>query len=338
MAHQFFVGLDLGKSSIEANVRNEKSEEIRTFSIENEAGAIHSALLSLQKDLGFAWPEVIFCLEHTGIYGNPVVAALAGLGAKVWVEHAERIQKSTGLQRGKNDPVDARRIAQFAVRFVDQARFYEPSRPVIDELSALWTLRERLVGIKNQLEVPLKEAEKFMKKHVSSLLKSHSQSSQEAVNNDIKAVDAKMKELFDQDDDLCELYKLVSSVPGIGKATAAAIIITTNEFKKFDDPKKFACHAGFAPFEHRSGTSIRGKTKTSKKANSRLKKLIHMGAMSILTSKSSLKQFYEHKKAQGKHHLVALHALGNKLIRIVFAVVEKRVMYQKDFNNSLAKP
>lgn len=338
MAYQIFVGLDLGKASIEANVRNASNEELCAISIENEAGAIHKSLLSLQKELGFQWPEAVFCLEHTGIYGNPAIAVLTKLGAKIWVEHAERIQKCTGMQRGKNDLVDARRIAQFAVRFVDQARYYEPSRPIIDELSALWTLRDRLVGIKNQLEVPLKEAEQFMDKRISGLLKSHTQSSLDAVKNDIKAVDAKIKGLFAQDDHLRELHKLVCSVPGIGDANATAIIITTNEFKKFDDPKKFACHAGFAPFEHRSGISIRGKTRTSKKANSKLKALIHMASMSVLSSKSSLKQFYERKKAEGKHHLVALHALGNKLIRIVFAVVAKKVMYQKDFNNSLAKP
>lgn len=338
MAYQVFVGLDLGKSIIEANVRNEKGEELRAISIENEAGAIHEALLSLQKELGFSWTEAVFCLEHTGIYGNLVIAALSNFDTKIWVEHAERIQKSTGMQRGKNDTVDARRIAQFAVRFIDQARFYEPSKPVIDQLSALWTLRDRLVGIKNQLEVPLKEAERFMAKHVSSLLKNHTQASLDAVKNEIKALDAKIKQLFDQDDDLRELHKLITSVPGVGDAVAGAIIITTNGFKKFDDPKKFACHAGFAPFEHRSGTSIRGRTKTSKKSNSRLKTLIHMGAMSILTSKSSLKQFYEKKIAEGKHHLAALHALGNKLIRIVFAVASKKVMYQKDFNNPLVQP
>ena len=66
-----------------------------------------------------------------------------------------------------------------------------------------------------------------------------------------------------------------SSVPGVGMITALNVIVATDEFEKISEVKKFACYAGVAPFEHTSGTSIRGKTRVSKLANMTLKKLLH---------------------------------------------------------------
>ena len=47
------------------------------------------------------------------------------------------------------------------------------------------------------------------------------------------------------------------SVPGIGPVIATELLIATNEMQTINEPKKLACHAGVAPFEYRSGTSIR---------------------------------------------------------------------------------
>lgn len=59
----------------------------------------------------------------------------------------------------------------------------------------------------------------------------------------------------------------MTSVDGVGEVTFWEIVTTTNEFKLFACPKKYACYAGVAPFEHSSGTSIRGGTRVSPLAN-----------------------------------------------------------------------
>jgi transposase len=67
------------------------------------------------------------------------------------------------------------------------------------------------------------------------------------------------------------LFQIITSVTGVGTVTATQIIITTNEFKNITSAKKFACYSGIAPFEHQSGTSIRGKTRVSHLVNKTLK-------------------------------------------------------------------
>ena len=49
----------------------------------------------------------------------------------------------------------------------------------------------------------------------------------------------------------------LTSVPGVGSTTATEVIVATNEFKAINKPKKLACHAGVAPFEYKSGSSVR---------------------------------------------------------------------------------
>ncbi|WP_409033852.1 transposase [Runella sp. CRIBMP] len=52
-----------------------------------------------------------------------------------------------------------------------------------------------------------------------------------------------LKNLIDKDPHLKELFELITSVPGVGSATASEVIIATNEFTAITDPKKLAASA-----------------------------------------------------------------------------------------------
>ncbi|WP_317171321.1 transposase [Spirosoma utsteinense] len=53
------------------------------------------------------------------------------------------------------------------------------------------------------------------------------------------------------------------------------------------------------PFEFRSGTSIRGKTRVSHQARKRLKALFHLGAMSCIRKEGELRTYYQREVAEG---------------------------------------
>ncbi|WP_207505410.1 transposase [Telluribacter humicola] len=73
------------------------------------------------------------------------------------------------------------------------------------------------------------------------------------------------------------------------------MILVTNEFKLFSNPRKFACYAGVSPFENSSGTSLRGKARVSHYANKRMKKLFHLGAMAAICKDGELAHYYQRK-------------------------------------------
>ena len=126
------------------------------------------------------------------------------------------------------------------------------------------------------------------------------------------------------------------SVPGVGPVIATELLVVTNEMQTINEPKKLACHAGVAPFEYRSGSSIRGKTKVSHQARKRLKSLIHLGTMSAIQVAGDLQDYYVRKLKEGKPPMLVLNAARNKLIHRVCAVVRRGQKYDKNYAPALA--
>jgi len=335
MQFKFFVGIDVSKDTLDFSVVTE-GKEVRDFRIENSSKAIEAAVKDLRNLNGFSISNALFCLEQTGLYNNHVTSLLHSMEANIWVEKAIQIKRSSGLQRGKSDKVDSQRIAFFAFRNQDKARMWSAPRVVIQQLKRLTGVRERLLIMVAQLNKPIQESKKFDSKEVFKSIKNSCQASLKAIKADIKKVEKQITDVIKTDPSLNHLFELITSVDGIGKVIACDMILTTNEFKTIDDPKKYACYSGVVPFEHSSGTSVRGRTRVSHFANKNSKRLLHMAAMSIIRYKGDLKTYWLRKLEEGKHKMVVLNAIRNKLIQRVFAVVKRGSKYEKIYEHALA--
>jgi transposase len=336
MQFNFFVGIDVSKDTLDFSVVT-GGQEVSNFRIGNSSQEIKAALKDIKKLKGFLLDKVLFCLEHTGLYNNHVTTVLHSISANIWVEQAIQIKRSSGLQRGKSDKVDAQRIAFFAFRNQDRVRLWKTPRVVIQQLKRLTGLRERLLIMVSQLKKPIEESKKFDSKAVYSIIKNSCLNSLKAIKADIKNVEKRIDEVIKTDHSLQHLFELVTSVGGIGSVIACDIILTTNEFKNINDPKKYACYSGVVPFEHTSGTSVRGRTRVSHLANKNSKRLLHLAAMSIIRCEGELKTYWTRKLQEGKHKMVVLNAIRNKLIQRVFAVVKRGTKYEKNYINSLQR-
>lgn len=184
--------------------------------------------------------------------------------------------------------------------------------------------------------MPLDEQESFVSATLQRQVKSTSKKSLIALKEEQKAIDAQIDALIQGDARLSELFGWITSVPGVGPATATEILVSTNEMKVITSAKKMACHAGVAPFEYRSGTSIRGKTRVSHQARKRLKSLFHLGAMSAIRRKGELQDYYQRKVAEGKNKMLVLNAVRNKIIHRIYAAVERGEKYDKNYISKLA--
>lgn len=331
----FFIGIDIAKETLDWAVYTQQGVHLSIHTPNTLAG-IKTALSEFKTLSGWNPKQAVFCMEHTGIYNTHLLALLYELKLSVWLESSLQIKQAGGMQRGKTDKVDARRIAQYAYRFRDQIRLWEPPREVIQQLAFLSAIRQRLNQAYNLLAVPVAEQETFIKKSLQKTLTANVNKSLTALKDEQKAVEQQIKELIQADPRLKELFDLMVSVPGIGPVIATELLITTNEMQTISDPKKLACHAGVAPFEYRSGSSIRGKTRVSHQARKRLKSLLHMGTMSAIQVKGDLQEYYLRKLAEGKHTMLVLNAVRNKLIHRVCAVVRRGEKYEKNYVPALA--
>lgn len=247
------------------------------------------------------------------------------------LEAAIQIKQSQGLQRGKNDKIDSKRIAKYLYKNHADLKLWKPKRDVIQKLRALLIVRERLIMAKTQFEVPVNESKEFITEAIRHLASKNCISTISAIRKDIKKVEQEISKVIKQDDHLLAQMKLATSVTGIGPIIAANMIITTNEFKDIREHKKYACYSGIAPFEKRSGKSIWGKTRVSHMANKRMKTLLHMGARSAIQHCPELKQYYQRKRAEGKAPFLVMNAVCNKLISRVFVCINNNRLYQKNY-------
>lgn len=324
----YYIGIDVSKATLDWAVFDGKNVVLQTQSPNSELG-IKATLKVIKALPDFTSQTSITCSEHTGIYNALILAQLSAASFPLWLESSLQIKQAGGLQRGKSDQIDAVRIAEYAFRFRDRLRLWQPPRQLLQELTSLSALRQRLLLVRSQLQQPIDEQAGFTTSIQQKQLVKNCQGSLKAINADLAQVEKQIAQLIEQDDQLKELFALVTSIPGIGVNTATEVILATDEFKAITDPKKLACHAGVAPFEYRSGTSVRGKTRVSQHARKRLKSLFHMAAMSAIQVKGELQEYYRRKVAEGKNKMLVLNAVRNKLIHRIYAVVRRGEKYDK---------
>lgn len=327
------VGIDVSKETLDLVILQEGSFGLHE-QIPNTVKDCKSWLKHQLRTLAVDPSHWLVCMEHTGIYCAHVMEVCASIALDLWVEDAGRIKAFHSLSRGKNDALDAARIAQYGYLKQSEATLWEAPREVISELKALHQLRRRLLNTKQRLSTPLGE-EKYMGAAWSKEHSRHIDPVLRQLQGELKEIEAKMKALILGDVHLKQHFENMSSVKGVGLIVAASILVMTNEFKNISDPRKMACQAGVAPFPYESGKSIRGRSKVSHRAHKPMKVLLNLAARSSVSSPGELRDYYERKVAEGKNKMVVLNAIRNKIIHRVFACVRDNRKYEENYINAL---
>lgn len=331
-----FVGIDISKRTLDITVVV-NGQNIYYDQVNNDLKHIKAALNKLLKQLKASYSDTVFCMEHTGIYNLPMVRWLQNRQANIWLESGVHIKKSLGTTRGKNDKVDSSRIAMYAFTNRHKVKLWKAPRPVVEKITALLGQRARMIKAKKQLKTAYQEQKLFVTKEISKSLHKYTSKTVAVIDKQLEAIEKEIMDLIKADEQLFKLYQIITSVDGMGFVTATYIITTTNEFRSINDPKKYACYSGVAPFEHTSGTSIRGKTRVSQMANKNIKTLLHMAALSAIQIPGDIQEFYQRKVAEGKNKMSIINAVRNKLILRVFACVKQERFYQKNYAYALLK-
>lgn len=321
-----FFGVDVSKKTVDITHAYNQQFTHRQFTNDNDG---MEKLLQWLHELDPIFEETLFCMEATGLYCFPLTRFLAANAIDTWIEHAAQIKKATALARGKNDKVDSQRIANYATKYLDRLRLWKPMDATLEKIKHLASLRDRLVETKKKLISPIKEFEDMGNLTMARLVNKTIKNSLTAIDKDLEKVESSIKEIVNEDDNLKLLYKLITSVVGIGFVTAINLLVYTNGFTILKDTRKLACYCGVAPFEYSSGSSVRGKTKVHYMANKKLKCNLHMASLSAVKLDGDLKTYYERKVAEGKNKMSVLNAVKNKLLARVVAVVNKKQEYVK---------
>ena len=236
---------------------------------------------------------LLFCGEHTGYYSGNLSVFLYESGYDMWLVSGLEMKLTQGLKRNKTDRVDACKIAEHAFRYQDKVVLFQPVSKALDEIRELLSYRERLVETRKVLTTSAREMKRVKENTSCDFIYHDSLKYIKTLNASVRECEKRIELLLKQDISLKTNYRLVSSVVGIGLVNAALILVATDNFTKFDNPRKFGCYCGVVPFEHSSGTSVRGKTRVSKMANRNLKTKLTLAAQNAVRFDPELKEYYQ---------------------------------------------
>ena len=206
---KIYVGIDISKEKCNLCFRS-GLEIVREEECSNDVKALKKAFKAALKVLGASVDEVLVCAEYTGRYIYPLTVACQELGIFLWMDDPTRIKNSMGLTRGKNDAIDAARIAEYAFRYSDKAVRYAIPDAALVSMKNLLADREFLLVDKKRYQSQLTDQKKYMApgdfKHKNSRWKKIIKS----LNEQIAAIDAEIESLIAADPVLARQKELIA--------------------------------------------------------------------------------------------------------------------------------
>jgi len=322
----YYIGIDVSKLTLDISMLcgDENFTKTVYYKIENTEKSIAQFV---KKTLGkYELSQILFCFEDTGIYSLPLSYYFSNNKLSYWKVPSLEVKRSKGIRRGKDDKIDSKDIAFYACTHLHKFRPSSIPPKSIQQLKLLFTEREKVLKSLSSFE-KTSENKEFMAKDVFNVVVSVNASVIKKLKQAIQSIEEKMLAIIASEEKLNQQYKLITSIPGIGRQTAIYLIIATKGFENFENWRQLACYSGVAPFPYQSGTSIRGRTKVHPFADKKLKTLLNMCAIVAIRHDKELKTYYERKVAEGKSKMLVINNVRCKLLARVFAVINRKTMF-----------
>ena len=313
------VGVDISKDKFDAaRLGPEGKYKHKKFANDPEGFAAFLGWLA-----SFGDEETHIGMEATGAYSLPLAEFLVGQGYAVSVVNPARIHAfaKAGLGRAKTDKADAKLIAQFVRE--KQPALWTPPPHNIRELQALLRRVEHLLEMRQMEQNRLGTAPPAVAGSIKTIL--------ESLDRELDATRERIRKHIDDDPDLRERRDLLDSIPGIGEATLAHLLVALSGHYGFDNAKQAAAHAGLDPRIRESGKWV-GKTRLSKSGDPLLRKALYMPALVAWRYNPTIRAFCERLKANGKNGKAIVCAAMRKLIHIAFGVLKSGKPFDPELN------
>ena len=295
------IGVDVSKDTLEVHrLSDGASRRFRN----DRAG--HQALIAW---IGHDVARVVF--EPTGPYHRAFERALASAGlplVKINPRQARRFAEATG-KLAKTDRLDAALLARMGAVLDLEAR---PVRSaMLTALSELHLAREALVKDRTA-------AQNRAKALTLPLLKRQNAQRLQHIERQIAAIEAAILARIEADQTLAQRFAILTSIPGVSRLTAFALLIAMPELGALDG-RQAASLAGLAPVARQSGhwtgrAFIRG-------GRAGVRRSLYMPALVAARYNPDLSATYAKLVQAGKPAKVALTAVMRKLLVLANALL-----------------
>lgn len=306
------LGLDISKVTFHAALlKNKKKGKAIVQRFDNNWDGFEALQHWLQEHGAH---QVHACLEATSVYGHPLATYLYHHEHQVSIVNPSRIKgfAQSRLSRTKNDHADAGIIAQFCEAL--QPQTWTPPAPEIARLQGYSRRLKALTKMKTQEQNRLKIAEKELAQDIQEHI--------QFLEEKIQGIKKQQQQLIEASKTLSPQQQLLTSIVGIGEATAMTILAELGSIEQFDSARQLAAFVGLTPQEHQSGSSVRGKTRLCKIGNPHLRKALYFPALSAIRTSPQIQALKAHFLERGKNKMQIVGIIMHKLIRVVYGVLK----------------
>jgi len=327
---KYSLGIDISKKDFHAclsvidQTQQVKVKATRKFA--NQLQGFKELLGWISRSKKESDVPLVAAMEATGVYYEACALFLFKTGIPVAVvlpNKAKKYIQAIGLKT-KNDKIDAGGLARMGAE--QCLELWEPMDDFFYNLRALTrhhqSLQELRTNTNNQLHADMHSiySSKLVMKQLKKLIVT--------INKEIIEIEKEINKQLLSKPEVAERVKHITDIKGIGTLTIATILGETNGFTLFRSIPQLVSYAGYDIVENQSGNH-KGKTRISKKGNSRIRRILHMPAFNVVRYQSGdFKTFFE--RILSKHHqkMKAYVAVQRKLLVLIYTLWRKNEAFR----------
>jgi len=331
------VGIDISQDSFAACICfSESSQTLRfdeTKHFKNDKGGFNQLVRWVRKQCN-ASVETVYLMEATGVYYERLAHHLHKLKQVVHVvlPNTSKHYFSSLNIKTKTDALDARILSRFGVE--RKHKSWQPPSPMLLELRNLTRYYLQLQETKTVLN-NIKHSKEAAHEVQSVILKSN-RNLIRSIDKQIEVCKVNIEKLITNDPDLNAKVKKLLTIKGVGLITVATIIAETLGFEHFHSIKQLVSYAGYDVVERQSGTSIKGKTRISKKGNRYIRNALYFPAMVSCRFNPELRAAYLRIIQNKPSKMVGQVAIQRKLLALIYTLWKNDSQYIEGYKKEVA--
>lgn len=326
------IGIDISKDSFTASLCLLHQDGQLQFSdvkkFKNEKTGFNQ-LLRWSRKVKQASLPIGFLMEATGVYHEALANHLYDTKQQVHVvlPNTSKHYFSSLNIKTKTDELDAKVLSQFGVERRHK-KWIKPKETYLH----LRNLCRYYVQLQEQKTVlgNIRHSKESAYDVQQLILKSNRKLVQE-MDKQIVQVKKEIEKLIQQDEQLNNKVDKLLTIKGVGIITVATIIAETLGFQFVKNVKQLVSYAGYDVVQRESGTSIKGKTRISKKGNRYIRNALYFPAMVACRYNENLKETYLRIIEKKPSKMIGQVAIQRKLLTLIYTLWKKDEIYDVNF-------
>ena len=339
------VGIDVAKEKLDVATFNGRKFVTKIYSntkegIERFLRDVEEKYIDISKD------SIHFVMEATGSYNTKVLYAISDRGYPVYVLNpiVSRRYSEEQMKRTVTDKEMSKLLAIYAYSSISSFKAgipsesyntlmsfrFDPSKKDNLELKVLIKTLEGLMRTKTRVLNEIEALNQYPEGYAEEVIESLNRLLEE-LEKEIKNIQDKIDKIVNREENK-DLYGRLTSIPGVGKRTASAIIAYFGEFSTFDNFKTVASYIGLTPSIKESGKSVKKKGYSiSKIGNPYLRQILFMASLSAAKHNPQCNILYKRLLEKGKDRKLIQVAVAHKLLRQIFAIAKYERVYDPHY-------